>query len=106
MPSALLPLVLLAALVTQVTLSRPPLATSRDAVAVPFSLDKPARDPAFPGEYVDFAVQMQFRLATDDAEGAVLVRAWANKIDGWPGTGYRIGLSRKAGAPDRPRRLS
>jgi TonB family protein len=57
-------------------------------------------------EFLDFAVQMQFRLSTADAAGAVLVRAWTSERDGWPSTGYRVGFSRKAGGLTEIRGLS
>jgi TonB family protein len=45
-----------------------------------------------PAPELDFVLRLQYRLATDDAAGAVIVRAWEDKRNAWPSKGYRIAL--------------
>jgi TonB family protein len=41
---------------------------------------------------LDYVFRVQYRLATPDADGAVLVRAWQKKMMKWPESGYRVAL--------------
>jgi TonB family protein len=45
-----------------------------------------------PAPALDFVLRLQYRLATADAAGAVIVRAWEDDRNAWPGKGYRIAL--------------
>jgi TonB family protein len=45
------------------------------------------------GVLLDYRLTLEYRLATPDAEGAVLVRATAEAREAWPISGYRIAIS-------------
>jgi TonB family protein len=45
-----------------------------------------------PAPELDFVLRLQYRLATKDAAGAVIVRAWEDNRNVWPSNGYRIAL--------------
>jgi TonB family protein len=45
-----------------------------------------------PAPALDFVLRLQYRLATTDAAGAVIVRAWEDDRNVWPANGYRIAL--------------
>jgi len=49
---------------------------------------------------LDYTFRVQYRLATPDASGAVLVRAWQKKMKSWPESGYRIVVGGTTTAPD------
>jgi TonB family protein len=49
---------------------------------------------------LDYVFRVQYRLATPDARGAVLVRAWQKKMKSWPESGYRIAIGGTTDAPD------
>jgi len=50
--------------------------------------------------FLDFILRLQFRATTDDAEGAVLIRAYPLRPEEDAGVGVRIGLPRGAGGGD------
>lgn len=50
---------------------------------------------------VDSVLDLEFRLLTEDAEGAIVVRGWTRHENDLPATGYRIGL--RARGSDRRR---
>lgn len=41
----------------------------------------------------DLLLSVEFRILSPESSGAFLVRAWTNRTDTWPQTGYRIALS-------------
>lgn len=49
---------------------------------------------------VDVRLRAEFRLLTDDAEGAVLLRAWTDQTDSWPKAGYGVRLRAGSTASD------
>lgn len=50
--------------------------------------------------FLDFILRLQFRAITDDAEGAVLIRAYPLKPEEDAGVGARVGLPRGGGGGD------
>lgn len=45
-----------------------------------------------PSPALDFVLRLEYRLATVDAAGAIIVRAWEDDWNVWPSNGYRIAL--------------
>ncbi|MGE5360670.1 MAG: TonB family protein [Bacteroidales bacterium] len=44
-------------------------------------------------EYLDFVFRVRYRVMTDDAEGALLLRAWKDAGKDWPTAGYRLAIN-------------